>query len=93
MPEALFGQARTTPPWVAPPARPADVSAIKALMVGKATEDQQRRVVEWLREATGIGELEFRPDDERASAFASGKRFVGLLFFTLAEAIIRRNEQ
>lgn len=68
----------------------AEMHAIKSLVVGKANDAQQRLFVEWLMRATGARETEFVPGDDgaRLSAFASGKRFVGLQFFTLAQAIL-----
>jgi hypothetical protein len=86
MKTALLGQTNLPPPWAPTPAEPADVSAIRALMQGTANEAQQLRVVDWLKRASGLGELEFRPDGDRASAFASGKRFVAIQFFTLSQA-------
>lgn len=51
--------------------------AVKALAAGTANEGQQRVAWDFIMRLTGIRDLEFRPD-ERASIFASGKRFVGL---------------
>lgn len=56
----------------------ADVSAFQALERGEATSDQQRRVLEWLMAATGTFDLSYRPESDRDTAFAEGKRFVGL---------------
>jgi hypothetical protein len=80
----LEGTTKLPPPWQPTVAEPADAHAIRALMAGTATAEQQGRVVRWLHAATGLGELEFRPESERASAFASGKRFVGIQFWGLA---------
>ena len=62
-----------------------ELTAIKAIVAGKATDTQQAAFVGWLAKATGVTELEFRPSGERESAFAAGKRFVGLQFFSLAK--------
>lgn len=72
-------------PWEPCVPKPGEHQALRALMQGEATKDQQFLVVEWMRRATGIVELEFRPD-ERASAFAGGKRFIGVQFFSLAKS-------
>jgi hypothetical protein len=79
-----------TDPWQPIEPTLAEVHAIKALVAGKATEHQQSLVVEWIAKATAVTSLEFRPgpDGDRASAFAAGKRFVGLQFFQLAKAIL-----
>jgi hypothetical protein len=86
MAKGFVGQAHLPPPWAPTVAEPADISAIKALVAGNANEAQQLRAVEWLKRATAVGELEFRPDSDRATAFAAGKRFVAIQFFTLAQA-------
>ena len=53
--------------------------AIKALAAGNANQDQQRRALDWIvRVLCGTYDLSFRPDSERATAFAEGKRHVGL---------------
>lgn len=56
-----------------------DVYAIKALATGTANESQQRRALNWiLNTCCGLPDSTYYPDSERDSAFASGKRFVGL---------------
>jgi hypothetical protein len=58
------------------------VAALKALGEGKARADQQVRAANFIIEnLAGTYDLSFRPDDkggERESAFAEGRRFVGL---------------
>lgn len=58
------------------------VSALKALGGGKARPDQQITALNYIIEAlAGTYDLSFRPDDkggERDTAFAEGRRFVGL---------------
>ena len=68
-------------PWEPHPLTKYDCYAVRALMEGKASEGQQRRIWELLFAMTGARDLEFRPGGEegrRASDFASGKRFIGL---------------
>lgn len=69
-------------PWVPPPYDPADAYAIKRLVDGTATPDDQKRAMDWIvRIACATYDLEFRPDEaggDRASSFAAGKRFIGL---------------
>lgn len=73
-----------TQPWHPAPYDPdgADTMAIKALAAGKANDGQQKRALDWiLYSVCGLSDLSFRPggsDGERATAFAEGKRFVGL---------------
>lgn len=69
-------------PWDSPDHDEATIYAIRALAAGTANEGQQRRAWAYLLYVTGADDLEFRPDDkggERASNFASGKRFVGCM--------------
>jgi hypothetical protein len=70
-------------PWMPAPYDPdgADTMAIKALATGTANEGQQRRALKWIIEAAcGTYDLSFRPgpDGERETAFAEGKRHIGL---------------
>jgi hypothetical protein len=89
-PAPIKGATNIAPPWDPTVTSRAELTAIKALTKGKADENQQLLVVEWLARATGVTELEFRPgpDGERATPFASGKRFVGLQFFQLAKTVL-----
>ena len=57
--------------------------AIKAIYEGRASDHQQKMFAAFLERLCGIHDLEFRVD-ERMSAFASGKRFVGLQIRKLA---------
>ncbi len=60
---------------------PGVTGAIKALNAGNANEGQQKLALMWiLNDVCGIRDLSFRPgvDGERDTAFAEGKRFVGL---------------
>ena len=57
---------------------PADASAIQACLAGCATEQQQKRAIEWIMyAAAGVDDLDYRTND-REHAFVSGRRFVGL---------------
>lgn len=66
-------------PYDPSPCDRTDVWAMKALAAGTANEAQQKRALDWiLRIACGVGDTTYYPDSERDSAFANGKRFVGL---------------
>ena len=68
-------------PWDAIAFDAADCIAFAAFRRGQATEGQQKRVFSVLVEKIcRVGDLSFRPgiDGERATAFAEGKRSVGL---------------
>lgn len=57
----------------------ADVMALKALQAGTATKEQQVRALKWIVETcSDCYNLSYDPDSERDSAFAEGKRHVGL---------------
>ena len=59
-----------------------DVLAMKALASGTANDVQQKQAIDWLiMIAAGTYDLSFRSDadgGERETAFAEGRRFVGL---------------
>jgi hypothetical protein len=76
------------------PVRPADwemadAAAIQALHRGNATPEQQRRALDHIiHNIAGTYDLSFRPGGEegaRATAFAEGKRYVGLQIVTLTK--------
>ena len=65
------------------PFMPADYSepdafAMKALAEGVATEDQQKRALDWIiNQCCKTYDLSYRPDSDRDTVFAEGKRYVG----------------
>ena len=66
-------------PWKPTPWEPADVAAIQALVRGDATADQQRRAIGYIiNQVAGTYDLSYRPESDRDTAFAEGKRYVGL---------------
>lgn len=72
-------------PWHPYLVEPADASAVQAMARGEASPDQQRRVLELvINKLTGNYDLSYRPDSERDTCFAEGKRFVGLQLVKLA---------
>ena len=72
--------ARKPPPgaaWLPAPYDDHDVAAVKAL----ANDPAHKRALDWIiHAAAGTYDLSFRPgnDGERDTAFAEGRRFVGL---------------
>lgn len=80
--------APTSEPWKPASWDPADVAAIQALVGGRATEDQQRRGMQWIIDAAGTYDLSFRDEAHggaRATDFAEGKRWVGTQIVKLAK--------
>lgn len=56
-----------------------DLFALRAVARGEATPEQQQRAVRFLLNGIcATYDETFRPDSERLSAFASGRRWVGL---------------
>lgn len=71
--------AKKTPPFFQADYEVADATALKALQAGTADADQQQRALGWiLNEGCRIKDVTFQPDSDRTSAFAEGRRFVGL---------------
>jgi hypothetical protein len=66
-------------PWHPTPYDVQTIYALKNLAAGKANETQQKRALEWLiHAACGTYQPTFIPDSDRESAFAEGRRAVGL---------------
>jgi hypothetical protein len=66
-------------PYIPPKYEKKHVVAFKALSEGKATEHQQKMVLQYiLLQLCAIDDLTYRPYSERDSVFAEGKRFIGL---------------
>ena len=75
MSKAPQSQAAHVPPqW-----DPADVRAIQSLAAGEATPEMQKRALNFLiNKACLTYDLSYRPDSDRETVFAEGRRFVGL---------------
>ncbi len=70
---------------------PEDAHAIQAVYFGRAGEAQQKRAFQFLlHNICGLGDLSYRPGDPEATAFAEGKRFVGLQLAKFAQLNIAR---
>jgi hypothetical protein len=56
-----------------------EAMAIKAMATGTANEGQQKLFMTWMMSrAANVLSVAFDPDNDRASAFESGRRYVGL---------------
>ncbi len=65
--------------WLPAPYEIADLTAVKALAAGTADAQQQKRALDWiLIQVCGTYEMSYRPESDRDTAFAEGRRFVGL---------------
>lgn len=65
--------------WHPPDYNKSDVFAVKALAAGNASDHQQKQALRWIvNQACGTYDLSFRPESERATCLAEGRRFVGL---------------
>ena len=77
--------------WAPAPYEPADIAAVQALAKGEGTSDQQIRVLKWIVETVaGTYDQSFRPDSERDTAFAEGKRWVGNQIVKLSRVALSR---
>lgn len=57
----------------------ADIAAVKALNRGDASPEQQKRGLDWIvTQLCAIRGTTFQPDNPHATAFAEGRRWVGL---------------
>ena len=64
--------------WRIPAYDIADVTAIRALVNGEATPEQQKRALDWIIvKAAQTYEIPFDLDSDRVSAFYAGRMFVG----------------
>jgi uncharacterized protein YycO len=65
-------------PWEQAPYTKGDIVAIQALHNGNADADQQRRALDWIiYEVCKTYDLSYRPDSDRDTVFAEGKRYCG----------------
>jgi hypothetical protein len=65
--------------WTPVPYGVREVRLIQALNRGDATPDMQRDVLKFIIESVaGTYDMSFRPESERDTCFAEGRRFVGL---------------
>lgn len=59
--------------------KPEDAYAVKAVIAGIASEAQQQRAMAFIiNQVCGTYDLSYRPTSDRDTAFAEGKRFIGL---------------
>ena len=84
-------------PWMPVPYEIADATALKALAVGVATPEQQRRALTWIqRSACALPDWPYRPgQNDRDTNIAIGRQFVGHQIQHLIAAptaAMRRNE-
>ena len=66
-------------PWKPPHWEKPDAAALQALARGDCPEHLQQRALEYIvNTLAGTYDLSYRPTSERDTAFAEGRRFVGL---------------
>lgn len=86
MPRKVPG-APSLDPWKPAAWEVPDAAAIQALQRGDASSDQQQRALTFIvNQLAGTYDVSFRagPDGDRVTAFAEGKRWVGLQIVKLA---------
>jgi len=70
--------AKKSAAWHPPAWETPDAKAIQMLAAGTASPEQQQRALRWIVEvACGTYEMTYRPESDRDTAFAEGRRFVG----------------
>ncbi len=84
----ITGQIPNTDPREPVPWDPQDRAALIAVKECRASPDQLKLFMVWFIKATAVTDMEFRLDD-RLSAFAGGKRWVGSQFFSIVDADIK----
>lgn len=73
-------------PWKPPYYEIEDAGAIQALLRGDAQAHQQQRALAYIIETLcGTYDMSFRPNGDRDTCFAEGKRFVGNQLVKLAK--------
>lgn len=73
-------------PWKPAQWEEADGQAIQAVLLGRASEDQQKRAMVFIiHNICGTYDLSYRPTGDRDTVFAEGKRFVGLQLVKFAQ--------
>lgn len=66
-------------PWFPPTHDERTTRAFRALKEGKASQSEQGLVVRFIQnQLCDVGGLSYRPNSQRDTDFAEGKRFVGL---------------
>jgi hypothetical protein len=84
---------RKLPPgtcWAPAPWDPADATAVQQVLLGRATEDQQKRAMKWVIEAAcATYDFHYHPS-ERDTAFALGRAFVGQQIVKLSRLNVSR---
>ena len=77
-PAAIKAGIEKNRPWLPPNFELHHVAALQALSRGQANEDQQKEALDWIiTECCKTYDMSYRPDSDRDTAFAEGKRFVG----------------
>ena len=62
------------------------IQAMQAMHKGDASPEQQQKALKWiLEDASKINDICFYAGDSNASAFAAGKRFVGMQILSLID--------
>jgi hypothetical protein len=79
---------KKTAAWTPVPYEESDIRAVQALANGTASPDEQRAVMLFIiNTVAGTYDMSFRPESERDTCFAEGRRFVGLTLIKLLKLI------
>jgi len=85
---------KKTPICLQSPYDKPDVAAFQALERGDATEDQQKRALQWIIESGAMTYQDvYSMSSDRDTAFMNGRRFVGLRIIKLLKLNLRVFEE
>jgi hypothetical protein len=80
--------------WAPPPREIVDIAAVQALARGDASEHQQRHALTWIIESVcRTYQPSYSPAGDRDTAFAEGRRFVGLMLVETLKLNLARLQQ
>jgi len=69
----------------------ADAGALQALARGEATPEQQKRALDWIiNNGARCYDVSFIPDNQYATAFMEGRRFVGSKIVTMLKLNLQK---
>jgi hypothetical protein len=86
LPRKTLSNAPHPEPWRPPVYENGDAAAIQALAQGCADRDQQQRALAFIvYTVCGTYDMSYRPQSERDTVFAEGKRFVGAQIIKLSK--------
>ena len=76
-------------PWKPPSWEEADAYAIRAVMTGEASPDQQKRAMDWIiKKLCGTYDMVYHSASDRDTVFAAAKQFVGQQIVAMPQKLL-----